>query len=812
MLPSLTTLASGTHSIIQGSPLASTTLVTSTATPSSASASASASASSSPVSSSTIPQSAAAAAVAKTIYASTSAQVVIRRILSKRKPQTVVGLQYEGSSPTELSLAAYKMEVTDGDRCGQGPTSKRECKSSIYQGGVALARSNPHYREREHRPIQPSQQQQHSPLQAEHNYAHHSEQQHLSQPTTTHGTSTRSRTSPNIMMQDPLQHDRVQFAISASLATVPDATGDALTHESPPSAQTNDDLASDIVCHFSSVLHPFIVTGHMDGSVRLWDLSVKEVGCQCIRSWHTGSRQRVLCVGMNAKVVICGNVDSTLCVWDIHPTLGMSSSTHGTIHTASYLATTMAAGVEDWGSGIEHICVGDSLVACSTEFSGSVLVFSIATGSLVYEIPGLYQPSKLCMTDFFLLTGGRGPWNQGRRAQGHGEEQEHGQGQGVQDADRSRHGQYSQNVDVDEHMTCCINVWDLRTGQRLYSLIPRLPVHHLQNPANVSSMIHQHPYISDSRSGKNIERQHVVRTSNISPDMSDVRNVMQRTQSSSSLSSQTRRMSVQNESDESSASSIASTGYEFYVRPQSLRDSPFLVSDSGSAQISYNRSSSNMRSPTRLSTLPSVTWASTGHVSDNDEDPHGFHCTHWASSTSPQSAMSAPLTLLDIAVTPDHATLVVTLCERSGDGREGVYAWDFAGTRLEGYHEIGQGPAATILADPSDYFNEADNSDMSENEASVLDGNVDGQSFDKSFQILGSDTISRGEGGGYKEHGGAHIESRINNNMVMQQVDSTALSTLHHARVTGKVWIGWKLDDGDFQRFRRRYLNQLENH
>ncbi|KAG0033951.1 hypothetical protein BGZ82_005909 [Podila clonocystis] len=56
----------------------------------------------------------------------------------------------------------------------------------------------------------------------------------------------------------------------------------------------------------------------------------------------------------------------------------------------------MPPGTEDWVSGIEHICVGDSLVACSTEFSGSVLVFSLATGSLVYEIPeGKREPRRM---------------------------------------------------------------------------------------------------------------------------------------------------------------------------------------------------------------------------------------------------------------------------------------------------------------------------------------------------------------------------------------------------------------------------------
>ncbi|KAG0317451.1 hypothetical protein BG000_004543, partial [Podila horticola] len=48
------------------------------------------------------------------------------------------------------------------------------------------------------------------------------------------------------------------------------------------------------------------------------------------------------------------------------------------------------------------------------------------------------------------------------------------------------------------------------------------------------------------------------------------------------------------------------------------------------------------------------------------------------------------------------------------------------------------------------------------------------------------------------------IDSRINNNMIMQQVDSTAFSALHQARVTGKVWIGWKLGDRDFQILKHR--------
>ncbi|KAG0353557.1 hypothetical protein BG005_007161, partial [Podila minutissima] len=320
----------------------------------------------------------------------------------------------------------------------------------------------------------------------------------------------------------------------------------------------------------------------------------------------------------------------------------------------------MPPGIEDWVSGIEHICVGDSLVACSTEFSGSVLVFSLATGSLVYEIPGLYQPSKMCMTDFFLLTGGRGAWNRGGRAraqviaQGHGPYHGHGQ-----DAERLG-GQNSQNLEVDEYMSCCVNTSSASTP--------------------------------------------------------------------SEGTSQTRRA---------------------------------------------------IGSPPR----------------------------------SPQSPISAPLTLLDIAVTPDHSTLVVTLCERSGEGREGVYIWDFSGTRLEGYHEQGQESGSTIIVDKSDLrlcangdddgggWDEGDDRDLDllyGSRARAREASVHHDSDRDNHDSFGEDDEDQ------EDESDSVDDDRFNNNMIMQQVDSTAFSALHHARITGKVWIGWKLSDRDFQILRHR--------
>lgn len=332
MLPSLTTLASATQSIAQGSLATSSTSASSTST-------SSASARELSISSATT------TAVAKTVSASTSAQAAIRRILCKRKPQTVVGLQHEGSAQTALSLVAYPFIASTGDTQEEHNNIDSGSKRRQNQGfrdGIALARSNPHYRER-----RPSTQTQHNNhhqhnhnthQQHHHSNHHHHHQQHHQHSSTLNSAPPRQK--PNIMVQDPLQHDKIQFAMrvpspppqilptdqtganghpngsaqpatqSAQPALAPPSLSPIQV--SPPVGQMSDDPANDILCHFSSVLHSFIVTGHMDGSVRLWDLSIKEAGQQCIRLWHTGSRQRVLCVGMNSKVVVCGNVVSDL--------------------------------------------------------------------------------------------------------------------------------------------------------------------------------------------------------------------------------------------------------------------------------------------------------------------------------------------------------------------------------------------------------------------------------------------------------------------------------------------------------------------
>lgn len=327
MLPSLTALASATQSIAQGSLSTSSTSAPSTSTLSTPVRQLSTS-------------SATTTAVAKTVSASTSAQAAIRRILCKRKPQTVVGLQHEGSALTTLSLVAHPFLASTADTQEEhnNIAGSKRGQNQEFRGGIALARSNPHYQER-----RPSTQTQHNNHhQHDHNthqHHHHNHHQQHHQHNSTPNTAP-SRQKPNIMVQDSLQHDKIQFAIrvpsppsqllltdqiganghpngSAQPPTQPaQPTLAPLTpspiQASPPLGQMSDDPANDILCHFSSVLHSFIVTGHMDGRVRLWDLSIQEAGQQCIRLWHTGSRQRVLCVGMNSKVVVCGNVVSDL--------------------------------------------------------------------------------------------------------------------------------------------------------------------------------------------------------------------------------------------------------------------------------------------------------------------------------------------------------------------------------------------------------------------------------------------------------------------------------------------------------------------
>ncbi|KAG0381076.1 hypothetical protein BGX24_012210 [Mortierella sp. AD032] len=167
------------------------------------------------------------------------------------------------------------------------------------------------------------------------------------------------------------------------------------------------------------------------------------------------------------------------------------------------------------------------------------------------------------------------------------------------------------------------------------------------------------------------------------------------------------------------------------------------------------------------------------------------------SPLSPPQPISAPLTLLDIAVTPDHSTLVVTLCERSGEGLEGVYCWDFGGSRLEGYHE--EAPdVSTMIMDQNDLeYRTVANTVLADDHDEDDDGFLD------DYDLIDNESNHNNQGGRSIDDDSdddRYSNDRIHNNMVMQQVDSTALREMHQARVTGKLWIGWKLDERQFLR------------
>ncbi|KAI9264259.1 WD40-repeat-containing domain protein [Phascolomyces articulosus] len=183
-----------------------------------------------------------------------------------------------------------------------------------------------------------------------------------------------------------------------------------------------------VFCHFSHIGSKWLVTGSLDGTVALWDTVEKRM----IRLWE-GHRGRVLCVAMNDQVVVSGGSDSMIRVWDLNEESSATTSPggRGMIDISSYLSAR-----SDWIQGVGEIAVNEHLVACSPDASGPILVFSLLTGSLVYELSTTKAPlrsifrgnpsamataeeeeeeemtgfTKLCLTPFFLLTKGKLPY------------------------------------------------------------------------------------------------------------------------------------------------------------------------------------------------------------------------------------------------------------------------------------------------------------------------------------------------------------------------------------------------------------------
>ncbi|KAH8552833.1 WD40-repeat-containing domain protein [Umbelopsis sp. PMI_123] len=259
--------------------------------------------------------------------------------------------------------------------------------------------------------------------------------------------------------------------------------------------------------------HPllnYMVTGDIHGNVSLRDLS--EQGD--VITW-TGHRGRVLCVSMNENVVVSGGSDCTLRVWDIDRLMpnrknhsSHSTNWRGTIDISLYLSPS-----SEWFTGVGELAVNDNLIACSSDPSAPILIFSLLTGSLVYQLRSRFAGtgsmySHLCMTPFFLLTKGKFlPNDNGPRiVQSMSNHSMDESRRKSQEQSKTRYGYVTQlndstiNIpqqpnltayqlqqllqlrnspmgDDDEFlsepdMRACINVWDLRTGKIIYRLVP----------------------------------------------------------------------------------------------------------------------------------------------------------------------------------------------------------------------------------------------------------------------------------------------------------------------------------------------------
>ncbi|KAF7730052.1 hypothetical protein EC973_002997 [Apophysomyces ossiformis] len=234
-----------------------------------------------------------------------------------------------------------------------------------------------------------------------------------------------------------------------------------------------------IVCHYSDISSHWLVTGGLDGTVALWDASKR---CR-VRTW-SGHRGRVLCVAIHDQgkwllflVIVSGGSDGRIRVWDLANIIKGAvghACRRGMIDISSYLS-----GRHEWFQGVGEIAVTGHLVACAPDATGPVLVFSLLTGSLVYELKTTARSndqapsdsdvtafSKLCITPFFLLTKGKTqtltyPTCSETQLDSREERMAVPSFYAPPTSDASF--PYSQP---------CVNVWNLQTGKFVYRLIP----------------------------------------------------------------------------------------------------------------------------------------------------------------------------------------------------------------------------------------------------------------------------------------------------------------------------------------------------
>ncbi|KAI8147660.1 WD40-repeat-containing domain protein [Fennellomyces sp. T-0311] len=294
------------------------------------------------------------------------------------------------------------------------------------------------------------------------------------------------------------------------------------THENQYLGATQGQRMHTVFCHYTHPASKWLVTGSLDGTVALWDVGEKRM----VRLWD-GHRGRVLCVAMNDQVVVSGGSDSMIRVWDLSEDTG---ARRGMIDISSYLSAR-----SDWIQGVGEIAVNEHLVACSPDASGPILVFSLLTGSLVYELSTAKTSlrstldwdsgeeemtgfTKLCLTPYFLLTKGKLPSPSDdvpvlprssktlvRATSGTKDRSSFGYIARLDDtmppppatasqmtpyqlyqyyqsinhepssaslSSSSASSSSSTEADNAKHIRGCINVWDLQTGNIVYRLVP----------------------------------------------------------------------------------------------------------------------------------------------------------------------------------------------------------------------------------------------------------------------------------------------------------------------------------------------------